>query len=60
MQNTPPTIEELRAKPRRELEAIFRNAVAIAADPTLTAQERSTAMRAVETIRRVLSPGFNR
>lgn len=49
-----PTIEELMRKPASELQPIFRKAAETAAVDTAPAQERETAMRTMETVRRVL------
>lgn len=52
MKNYIPTIEELLTKPERELEAIFRNAAAIAGDTTRLPQEQAAASRTIENVRR--------
>jgi hypothetical protein len=48
------TIEELKQKSPRELEAIFRKATEIASADTYPAQERDAARRTIENVRRCL------
>lgn len=52
MTNHIPTIEELLALPKRELDAIFRRAAAVASDATQGPQTREAAERTVENVRR--------
>lgn len=49
-----PTLEELKQKSPRELEAIFRKATEIASADTYPPQERDAARRTIENVRRCL------
>lgn len=52
MQNKIPTIEELLHLPKRELDAIFRKASAVAGDATKEPQAREAATKTVDNVRR--------
>lgn len=52
MTNHIPTIEELLGLPKRELDAIFRRAAAIASDEAQGPQARKAAANTVKNIRR--------
>ena len=54
MKNHIPTIEEMLCLPKRELDAIFRNAADIAGDATQTSQAREAAAKTVENVRSCL------
>lgn len=49
-----PTIEELKRKTVRELDAIFRHAAEAAGDATREPSERADAAKTVDNVRRVL------
>ncbi len=49
------TIEELKGKPKSELNAIFRKAAEVVASGKVSPQARKDAKRTVENIRRILS-----
>jgi hypothetical protein len=47
-----PTIEELLGLPKREVDAIFRSAAAVASDATKAPKTKTAAAKTIENIRR--------
>lgn len=54
MKNHIPTIEEMLRLPKRELDAIFRNAADVAGDATQRSQAREATARTLENVRTCL------